>query len=260
MTHETTVRGARISQDQDGYLSLTDLWRIAGKDDGKRPARWRELPTTKELVAALTQNIGFSDVIANSQTKSAIYAKQGKGGSTYAHHILALAYVEYLNPEIGLEIREIALRCWAGDRTLSEETRWHNQVLAIHAREFGARSPNDFAEFHNSGYRGLYNGEDENDIHRRKQLSKDQAILDHMTSPEAAANWFRITQAEQRLKCNPVDAFEDACLVHHDTGERIRQAMKDMGNPMPEDMPVADNIGDAKRRLTAHKREQKKLT
>jgi len=278
--NELIVRGARISQDQDGYLSLTDLWRVAGRDDVKRPGQWQRLPTTKALVAALSQNVGFSHIIAETRTKSAIYSTKGKGGSTYAHHILALAYAEYLDPSIGIEVREIALRYWAGDLTLfddfmrtrheqfeedgkrvflREEIRWHNQKLAVHVREAGARSPNDYAEFHNSGYRGLYDGEDENDIHRRKQLRKDQAILDHMTPAESAANWFRTTQAEDRIRNADNVTLGDACHLHHDIGVRVRQTIEDIGGTMPEDLPVADSIGDAKRCLTAYRKSKKHL-
>ncbi|MGH6816177.1 MAG: KilA-N domain-containing protein [Hyphomicrobiaceae bacterium] len=279
--NELIVYGATISQDRDGYVCLTDLWRVAGKINTKRPGIWQKLPTTEELVAALVQNVKFFNIIAETRTKSAIYTKKGRRSSTSAHHILALAYAEYLNPEIGVEVRDIALRYWAGDVTLldafarerrerfkedgdrvflREETRWFNQVLAVHAREAGVRSPSDFAEFHNSGYRGLYNGEDENAIHKRKSLRKDQHILDHMTSPEAAAaNWFRTTQAEQRLKYQQVATIKEACHIHCQIGQIIRDVMQRIGSPMPETMPTADNIRDARRRIAAYRKSLKLL-
>ncbi|MGH6814875.1 MAG: hypothetical protein ACREC6_04160, partial [Hyphomicrobiaceae bacterium] len=110
---------------------------------------------------------------------------------------LALAYAEYPNPEIGIEVREIALRYWAGDVTLLDdlarerreqfeedeqrvgirgELQWYNQVLASYLCALGARTPGAFSGFHNAGYKGLYGGEDENAIHRRKGLDSDQNV------------------------------------------------------------------------------------
>ncbi len=267
--NELVIRGRRVSQDADGYVSLTDMWRIAGKDDNRSAARWRVLPATKALIQALSQNSRFSAVIKNSKTKSAIYSKSGKGGGTYAHPILALAYAEYLSPEIGVEARDIALRFWSRDVTLldefhgerrrqvkdderrvflREEIRKDNELLDARLRKTGAGETWQIQEFHDAGYRGLYDGRDEQDIHEIKDLDRGQKILDHMTPAEAAANWFRTTQAEERVK--KAETFRDACAIHQDTGERIRATMKELGGVMPEDMPAAGGIRAAKRRLT----------
>jgi hypothetical protein len=278
---ELIIRGARIGQDGDGYLSLNDMWRASGEGDSKAPRFWRRLPTTLQLIEALGQSVRYSHSIVETASKSAIYAKMGKHGGVFAHHILALAYAEYLNPRIGIEVREIALRFWAGDLTLlddfmrakrrqahedgqrvflREEIRAHNQVLNQRVRNAGATQHYEFAEFHNAGYKGLYAGLDENAIHRRKELSKEQKILDHMMPEEAAANWFRTTQAESRLRNDPVQSLDQACVVHHDTGERIRTVIQQMGSTMPEDVPVADGIGDAKRRLRDYRKGGDTLT
>lgn len=280
MTQDIILRGSRISQDADSYLSLTSMWRVAGENDAKRPAKWQRLPTTRELVAALTQNVRFSDIIEKTTAKTAIYSKTGKGGGTFAHRILALAYAEYLHPEIGIEVREIALRFWAGDLTLldrfnhdrrcqaqddeqrvflREKIRGHNQVLNQRVKDAGATQHYEFAEFHNAGYKGLYNGLDENAIHKRKSLRRDQRILDHMRPSEAAANWFRTTQAEERLRNRPVETIKEAARIHHDIGGHVRQAIRNIGGIMPEDVPVADGLSDARKRLRDFKKGQEKL-
>lgn len=268
--NDLTIRGRRVSQDADGNVCLTDMWKIAGEDDNRSAFRWRNLPTTAALVKALSQDSRFSTFIRNTSTKTAIYSRRGKGARTYAHPILALAYAEYLSPEIGVEVRDIALRFWSRDVSLleefhrerrrqvkdderrvflREEIRKDNELLDARLRETGAAERWQIQEFHDAGYRGLYDGRDEADIHELKDLEKNQKILDHMTPIEAAANWFRTTQAEERVK--KAETFGDACSIHEDTGERIRRMMKELGGVMPEDMPPADGIRAAKRRLGA---------
>ena len=61
-------------------------------------------------------------------------------------------------------------------------------------------TPIDYAIFQDHGYMGLYGGLGAKDIHRRKGLKKSQQILDHMGSTELAANLFRATQTEEKLR------------------------------------------------------------
>ena len=63
-----------------------------------------------------------------------------------------------------------------------------------------AKKTENFNKFHNSGYKGLYNGETADDIAKRKGLRYREDILDNMGSEELAANLFRITQTEAKLK------------------------------------------------------------
>ena len=83
---------------------------------------------------------------------------------------------------------------------LREEMRQHNAQLADAAKGAGVIEPKDYAIFQNHGYMGLYGGMKQEDIHRRKGLKKSQKILDHMGSTELAANLFRATQAEEKLR------------------------------------------------------------
>jgi DNA-damage-inducible protein D len=106
---------------------------------------------------------------------------------------------------------------------------------------------------HNAGYRGLYNGLDEGGIHRLKKLTKNQKILDHMTAAEGAANLFRITQAKVAMRAQNPKTPQRAFDIARSAGVETREAMRRIGGVMPERMPVADSIVEAKRRLKANK-------
>lgn len=275
---DLTLRGAAISSDKDGYLCLTDMWRVSGEHKSKTPPHWRELPTTKELIAALHSNIRFSDVWPETTSQSAIYSKAGNRGGTFAHVILALAYAEYLSPQLGIEVREIALRVYAGDITVLDdynrarraqleddhnrivtrgEIRRNNYDLNTVLKEIGARNSTQWAAFHNHGYEGLYDGLDENDIHARKELEANQAILDHMGFDELAANMFRTSMAQQHLRKYPVETVMRACEVHKKMGKSVRGQLQSHGLDMPEDLPVTDSIKDAEKRLRDHQKSLK---
>ena len=96
----------------------------------------------------------------------------------------------------------------------------------------------NLAEFHNAGYKGLYNGETANDIAKRKDLRYREDILDNMSSEELGANIFRITQTEAKLKRDKVDNEYTANSVHYEIGKKVRNAIIDMGGTMPEDLPT----------------------
>ena len=94
------------------------------------------------------------------------------------------------------------------------------------------------SEFHNAGYKGLYNGETADDIFKRKKLRYREDILDNMGSSELIANLFRIDQTESKLKRDKVDNEYTANSVHYEIGKKVRNAIKDIGGIMPEDLPT----------------------
>jgi DNA-damage-inducible protein D len=115
-----------------------------------------------------------------------------------------------------------------------------NQMLAEAARNAGLISNEDYAVFQNAGYKGLYGGLDVEDIHARKKLEKNDKILDFMGSEELAANLFRITQTESKLKRENVQGAKAAISTHYAVGSKVRQTIKDLGGTMPEDLPTPD--------------------
>ena len=98
----------------------------------------------------------------------------------------------------------------------------------------------DLARFHNAGYKGLYNGETADDIFKRKKLRYREDILDNMGSEELAANLFRITQTDAKLKKDNITGEGNANEVHYNVGKKVRNAIADIGGTMPEDLPTPD--------------------
>ena len=114
-------------------------------------------------------------------------------------------------------------------------TRKGNFLLNKAAKKAGVKN---FDKFHNSGYRGLYNGETADDIAKRKGLRYREDILDNMGSEELAANLFRITQTESKLKRDNIKTEKDANTTHYNVGSKIRKTIKELGGTMPEDLPT----------------------
>lgn len=125
---------------------------------------------------------------------------------------------------------------------LRDEMRLHNVKLADAAKDAGVIEPKDYAIFQNHGYMGLYGGLTAKDIHHRKNLKKSQQILDHMESTELAANLFRATQAEEKLRREQITGKTKANKAHQEVGAKVRQTIKELGGTMPEDLPTADSI------------------
>ena len=114
-------------------------------------------------------------------------------------------------------------------------TRKGNYSLNQAAKKAGVKN---FDKFHNSGYKGLYNGETAYDIAKRKGLRYREDILDNMGSEELAANLFRITQTESRLKKDNIKTEKEANSTHYEVGKKVRKAIADIGGTMPEDLPT----------------------
>lgn len=131
---------------------------------------------------------------------------------------------------------------------LRDEMKKHNVQLAGAAKKAGVMTSKDYAIFQNAGYEGLYAGLNKQDIHERKGLGKSQDILDHMGSTELAANLFRATQTEEKLKKEGIQGKTNANKVHKQVGAKVRKAIKDIGGTMPEDLPVAESIKKLERK------------
>ena len=114
-------------------------------------------------------------------------------------------------------------------------TRKGNYSLNIAARNSGVKN---FENFHNSGYKGLYDGETAGDIAKRKKLRYREDILDNMGSDELAANLFRISLTEQKLKNEKIKESKDANKAHFDVGKNIRETIKKQGGTLPENLPT----------------------
>ena len=104
----------------------------------------------------------------------------------------------------------------------------------------GVETSLDYATFQNYGYMGLYGGLTAQGIKQRKGLKKSQDILDHMGSTELAANLFRATQTDEKLRRENVQGKQAANLTHYEVGTKVRQTIADLGGTMPEDLPTPE--------------------
>lgn len=143
---------------------------------------------------------------------------------------------------------------------IRNELAEHNKYLAAAAKQAGVATkqagvatPLDYAIFQDHGYKGLYGGMGAKDIHAYKGLKKSQKILDHMGSTELAANLFRATQAEEKLKRDEISGKQRANQAHFEVGQKVRQTIEELGGTMPENLPIPEQsvkqIESAKKKL-----------
>lgn len=142
---------------------------------------------------------------------------------------------------------------------IRNEMKRHNTALADAAHDAGVIEPLDYAIFQNCGYRGLYGGMDMRAIHKHKGLKKSQKILDHMGSTELAANLFRATQTEEKLRREQIMGKTEANKTHYEVGKKVRQTIEELGGTMPEDLPTPDkSIKQIEREQEVKKLKEKK--
>ena len=136
---------------------------------------------------------------------------------------------------------------------IRNELAAHNKYLAAAAKSAGVETSLDYAIFQDHGYKGLYGGMGAKEIHSRKGLKKSQKILDHMGSTELAANLFRATQAEEKLKRENVKSKQRANNTHFEVGKKVRATIRELGGTMPEALPTPEKsvkqLADAKNKL-----------
>jgi DNA-damage-inducible protein D len=131
---------------------------------------------------------------------------------------------------------------------LRDEIKKHNKHLASAAKDVGVIQPLDYAIFQNHGYQGLYGGLNRSGIQNAKVLKPKQDILDHMGSTELAANFFRVTQTEEKLRREKqsITSKAQANKTHYDVGKKVRQTIQELDGTMPEALPVAEDINKLK--------------
>ena len=157
------------------------------------------------------------EVIAAGQTYFAVKTRQQELSEDYA--------------QLTEDQKRLAIR---------SEIKEHNKSLAAAAQQAGVETPQEYAVFQNYGYMGLYGGLKAQDIKARKGLKKSQDILDHMGSTELAANLFRATQTDEKLRRENIQGKAQANRTHYEVGAKVRQTIQDLGGTMPEDLPTPE--------------------
>lgn len=135
---------------------------------------------------------------------------------------------------------------------IRQEMKEHNKMLVAAAKDAGVETTLDYAIFQNYGYMGLYGGLKASNIKERKGLKKSQDILDYMGYEELAANLFRATQTEAKLRRENIQGKQEANKTHFEVGKKVRDTIKDLGGTMPEDLPTPEKS------IQQLEREQKK--
>ncbi|MEN9992266.1 MAG: hypothetical protein RLZZ224_1968 [Verrucomicrobiota bacterium] len=161
----------------------------------------------------------------------------GSGARRSLKSVLMSRYACYLVIQNADPSKEIVAQ---GQTYFAIKTR--RQELSDAAKDAGVVEPRDYAIFQNHGYMGLYGGLGAQDIHRRKGLKKSEQILDHMGSTELAANLFRATQAEEKLRREKITGKDKANKAHREVGAKVRQTIKELGGTMPEELPTVESI------------------
>jgi len=134
---------------------------------------------------------------------------------------------------------------------LRREVADHNKKLASAAKNAGVITGLDYAMFQNAGYKGQYGGLDAAGRKRMMGLTGKQNMLDHMGSTELAANLFRATQTEEKLRRENIQGKENANQTHYEVGRKVRDAIRDIGGEMPENLPAEPHIREVERKIKA---------
>lgn len=106
------------------------------------------------------------------------------------------------------------------------------------AKDAGVRN---YAVFHDAGYRGLYK-KSLKELKAHKGLGNKEQIFDRAGRAELAANEFRLTQAEERLRTSGIQTQQEACLAHEQVGGEVRKAIERIGGTMPENLPLEESL------------------
>jgi hypothetical protein len=237
------IRGKSIGFDEDGLACLNDIWRAAGFRKSQTPSDWMRLQSTQKLTEAVIKRItGKSRNWTKSEIKSAYYTKAGSTGGTYADVRLALAYAEYLNPKLALEVREVFLRYKAADATLADEilqeaSEQDNEWAAKRAlsrairngytdtlRDHGVTNGKDFGRCTNATYKTLFGA-------TAKQLKEKKGVggnlRDHMTKLELSAIMTSEALSSERIEDERCEGAQECKSATEKSAGFIRRAIED---------------------------------
>lgn len=126
---------------------------------------------------------------------------------------------------------------------LRGKVKVHNKELNSTASKAGVKN---FGKFNNAGYLGLY-GMNKKSVQIKKGIGNDD-VLDRAGATELAANLFRITQTDEKIKRENIKGEGSATFAHIVVGSKVRKSIEDIGGTMPEDLPVEENIKKLEKR------------
>ncbi|MDR2908184.1 MAG: DNA damage-inducible protein D [Bacteroidales bacterium] len=242
--------------------------------------QWRNFSKVLDRAMLACQNSGFN--VLDQFVEVSKLIEHGKGGKRRVTDYKLSRYACYLIVQNGDPRKEIIAtgQTYFAIQTRRQEVadyfnqldednkrlvicgdikQW-NQMLAETAHNAGVISDEEFAEFQNAGYMGLYGGETVQDIHSRKGLTPKQKILDYMNSQELIANLFRISLADEKIKKEQIQGTDAAIEAHHQVGHEVRQTIERVNGVLPEKQPTPNkSIEEIQKEQLRKLKSQKKL-
>lgn len=207
------VRGRAIRQDDDGFISVTDIHTAAGFKKNQRPSDYARLPQWRTITNALHEKLYGK---SGDYKVSRLWRVRNQGQGTFAHPVLALAYAEYLNPKLAVEVKQVFLRFkaadpvladdileratpeeneWAARRALSRTTR---NVYTRTLNEHGVTEPRDYASCTNETYKALLGGTAVQ-VRKKRGLTKKANVRDSLSLRELTSVMFCETLSAERI-------------------------------------------------------------
>ena len=128
---------------------------------------------------------------------------------------------------------------------IREEMTEGVKSLAKTAHKHGV---SNYAYFMNAGYKGMYNmGLAE--LSNLKGIRPKEQLIDRMDRTELAANLFRVTQTDNKIKNDDIRGQTDLEKTAFAVGKAVRNTMIEISGTRPEDLPLAQHIKEARKAL-----------
>ena len=235
------LRGQNIKVDDGGLVCLNDIHRAARYSKTRAPAHWQRLPHVTDMIVKLFDRIVGKSHNSKEAMRSVIRAERGAAGGTYADVRLALAYAEYLSPDLAIEVREVFLRYKAADPTLADEVleraspeanEWAGKrALGRSVRsqytktlqDHGAQGK-DYGMCTNVVYAALFD-QNATQLKKTKGVAKKGSLRDTMTSSELVFVMASETLSAERIVEERSDGGEACRLASGKSARFIRQAI-----------------------------------
>lgn len=232
----------------ENFVNVIEKAKIACEQSGQ--SLNHHFPEVRKMVQLGSGAERQIDDIALSRYGSYLIAQNGDPRKVQVAFAQTYFAIQTRRQEIFDETKEAFSPLSEDDKRLMlrNEIKEHNKSLASAAKQAGVNKNHEFAIFQTHGYKGLYGGLNVPGIRRKKKLNKNKNILDHMGSTELAANLFRATQTEEKLRRENIKGRESANQAHYEVGAKVRQTIRDIGGTMPEDLPPAEDIKKVTRR------------
>jgi DNA-damage-inducible protein D len=243
-----TIR--RLADDDTEYWLARDLQSALGYD------RWENFSDV--IVRAMEGCEKAGIAVDNHFRETTKMIRIGKGGaretddwfvSRYACYFIAMSadsgkpQVAFAKTYFTIQARRQEQQDQLAETTRRRELRDRvkdaNKDLNAAAKDAGVTK---YGVFHDAGYKGLYGGLGKPELQARKGIDAKEDFLDCIGHTELAANYFRITQTQQKLERDQICTEREAINTHGDVGKEVRETMERISGTRPEDLPAEASL------------------